>query len=231
MHIHWLQHVPFEGLGVIQNWANRHGHRLSCTRFWAGDRLPEPDLMDMLVVMGGPMGTRDEQRYSWLEAEKAFLCRAVAGNAVLLGICLGAQLLAEVCGAAVSANQQKEIGWFEVSPEATAPDWFSDILPLRSPMFHWHGDSFDIPGSAVRLASSAACKNQGFALADRIIGLQFHPEMSASDIASLVDHCRFELIPGPSVQTEEQIIAGSRYIESANQFMHRLLDHCSLQVA
>lgn len=98
-------------------------------------------------------------------------------------------------------------------------------------MFHWHGDAFDIPEPAVRLASSAACKNQAFALNDRIIGLQFHPEMTASGIATLIDHCRLELTSGPWIQTEEQIIEGSRNIASANEFMNRLLEHCSEDAA
>lgn len=75
MHLHWLQHVPFEGLGMIQSWAAAGGHSLSCTRFWAADKLPEPDSMDMLIVMGGPMGGNDEGVYPWLVLEKNFIRR------------------------------------------------------------------------------------------------------------------------------------------------------------
>ena len=183
----------------------------------------------MLVVMGGPMGTRDVQHYPWLAAEKRFLGLAAAGRPVMLGICLGAQLLAEVYGAAVYPNREKEIGWFEVSPAATAPAWFTAMVPGPMPLFHWHGDTFDIPRQALRLGSSAACLNQGFVLNDRIVGLQFHPEITASGIDALVANCRAELVPGPWIQTEKQITGGRRNIGPANRFMHRLLDYCAQQ--
>ncbi|NNK57535.1 MAG: hypothetical protein HKP44_09510, partial [Desulfofustis sp.] len=115
--IHWLQHVPFEGLGIIDSWAASCGHTLSCTKFWDGDGLPAPDALDMLVVMGGPMGVDDEVEYPWLEEEKEFLRQAVEQKLVILGICLGAQLLASICGASVYPHRTH---LFDLGAERTA---------------------------------------------------------------------------------------------------------------
>ena len=232
MHIHWLQHVPFEGLGMIRTWAAQSGHTLSCTRLWAADELPEPGSMDLLLVMGGPMGVHDERVYPWLVAEKKFISRAVDEKRVILGICLGAQLLASVCGAAVYRLSEKEIGWFPVTREKSGiPKWVGEILPDQLTMFHWHGETFDIPESAVLFCSSSACRNQGFIIDDRIIALQFHPEMTSEGVAALVDNCRSELVTSLWVQNEEQILNGHGYMTATNKVMEKLLDYCVRQAA
>ena len=231
MHIHWLKHVPFEGLGMIRTWASQRGHTLSCTRFWAADQLPEPDSMDLLVVMGGPMGVHEERLYPWLVEEKKFIRRAVDEKRVILGICLGAQLLASVCGAAVYQHSEKEIGWFPVSRENKIPTWAEEILPAQLTMFHWHGDTFDMPDSAILLCSSSACRNQGFVIDDRIIALQFHPEMTSAGVATLVDNCRSELVTSLWVQNEQQILNGHVHMAATNKVMEKLLDHCAWQAA
>ncbi len=122
MRIHSLQHVPFEGLGSIEAWARDRGHSLTVTRFWAGDALPPPGALDWLIVMGGPMSVHDEAERSWLKAEKRFLRAALDAGKRVLGICLGAQLLAEAMGARIARARAKEIGWFPVTltPEARA---------------------------------------------------------------------------------------------------------------
>ncbi|MBT8328779.1 MAG: type 1 glutamine amidotransferase [Desulfofustis sp.] len=227
MHIHWLQHVPFEGLGIIDSWAASCGHTLSCTKFWDGDGLPAPDALDMLVVMGGPMGVDDEVEYPWLEEEKAFLRQAVEQKRVILGICLGAQLLASVCGASVYPHREKEIGWFPVTLDSGAPGWIKTIIPSEFTAFHWHGDTFDIPETAELICTSAACKNQGYVIGDRIIGLQFHPEMNGEGVAALTDNCRTELISSTWVQSEQQILEGRHHLAAANTIMEKLLDHCA----
>jgi GMP synthase (glutamine-hydrolysing) len=227
MHIHWLQHVPFEGLGIIDTWSAANGHTLSCTRFWKGDGLPAPDAMDMLVVMGGPMGVNDEAEYPWLQQEKAFIHQAFEQERVILGICLGAQLLASVCGASVKAHREKEIGWFPVTLDPGAPAWVKNIVPPEITGFHWHGDTFEIPETAELIFSSTACKNQGFVIGDRIIGLQFHPEMTTEGVAALTDNCRDELISSTWVQTEQQILEGRHHLAAANRIMEKLLDHCA----
>ena len=225
MHIHWLQHVPFEGLGTIASWAENNGHLLTCTRLWAGDVCPDPADVSILVVMGGPMGVYDEDEYPWLAAEKQFV-RAVADNgAGILGICLGGQLLAEVCGGKVAKNQQKEIGWYPVNRSGTVPEWLVEIFPTELNVLHWHGDTFEIPVNGTRLCSSPACRNQGFVIGDRLIGLQFHLEMQAEDLARLIDNCRDELIPGTWVQDERTMVSHIGEPMKRREILDRIMDY------
>ena len=225
MNIHWLQHVPFEGLGAIETWAKIKGHDLSVTRLFAGGQLPEPDSFAMLVVMGGPMGIYDEKEYPWLKREKLFLRRVMQTEKPVLGICLGAQLVADVLGAAVWSNKDKEIGWFPVNRAKEVPENLHDILPLNQTVFHWHGDTFDLPAHAVLLYSSEACRNQGFVYNDRVVALQFHLETTKESAGQLVDNCRQELVAGTWIQTELQIVQGMEKNSGINQTMNRILDY------
>ncbi len=225
MDIHWLQHVPFEGLGAIETWAKKKGHSLSVTRLFAGDPLPQPDSLAMLVVMGGPMGIYDEQEYPWLKSEKTFLQRTIIEEKPVLGICLGAQLVADVLGSRVRANKDKEIGWFPVEKTTEVPEALQELLPSTQTVFHWHGDTFDLPADSVLLYTSEACRNQAFVHKDRVIALQFHLETTKESAAVLVENCRHELVQGPWIQTEQQIIEGMEANLGINQTMDRILDY------
>lgn len=235
MNIHWLQHVAFEGLGSIEKWALSHGHTLSCTRFFADDILPPLNAFDLLIVMGGPMGVHDLKQYHWLKEEKAFLRQVIAAGKPILGICLGAQLLADVLGAQVTANKEKEIGWFPVTRVCAAgnsagiSDHLTAILPGSQIVFHWHGDTFALPKKAVPLYSSSACINQAFVYNERVIGLQFHLETTPEGIGALIENCREELIPAPWIQQEEEILAQKDIFPEINSWMEALLDYLALQ--
>lgn len=233
MNVHWLQHVPFEGLGVIETWVRDRGHRLDCTRFWAGQRLPELACVDLLVVMGGPMGVCDEKRYPWLVEEKRFIREAADTGRTILGICLGAQLLAQVFGAEVHASTTREIGWFPVTCSDALPDWAAEFSEREMMVFHWHGDSFELPAGAVHLYASRCCANQGFAIDDRIVGLQFHAEMTETGIQALIDHCSDELEDVPEnkqwIQPARQIIDNLHFIEPAQRYMGALLNQLECQ--
>lgn len=112
MKIHYFQHVPFEGPSGIRLWADQYGHKLAGTRFFKNEPLPDIEKTDALVIMGGPMSVHDENRYPWLQREKAFIRECITQEKKVLGICLGAQLIADVLGAKVVPMMQKEIGWF-----------------------------------------------------------------------------------------------------------------------
>src|SRR5690606_28837823 len=159
-----------------------HGHRLTATRFYEESwQIPELATIDALIVLGGPMNVFDETHYAWLVDEKQFITAAINGGKKLLGICLGAQLLANVTGAAVKPAPNKEIGWFPVlaTEESKALPWFYELFADGPTVFHWHADKFEIPYGSINLASSEANKNQAFILNDHVLALQFHVETTA----------------------------------------------------
>jgi GMP synthase-like glutamine amidotransferase len=220
MKLHWLQHVPFEGLGIIETWAEDHGAEISCTRLYAAEPIPHPERFDWLVVMGGPMGIYDYDEHPWLIPEKELIRDAIASGKTVLGICLGAQLIADVLGAGVYPGPHKEIGWHPILRSAESAPW----IPGELTVFHWHGDTFDIPDGAVRLASSNACPNQGFVYRDRVIGLQFHMETTPASMQALIEHCADELTEAPHIQTARQMNEGLAHIDRINRVMGALLD-------
>lgn len=223
MRVHWLQHVPFEGLGSIAPWLADRGHTLAVSRLHAGDPLPEPADYDWLIVMGGPMNVDEEDRYPWLTAEKRCLARALAAGRRVLGICLGAQLMARALGAPVTPGE-REIGWFDVTltGAASRSPLFADFPP-RFAAFHWHGDRFAIPPGAAHAAVSEACATQAFVYGERAVGLQFHLETTADSAAALIDHCADELVDSPTVQSAGQMLADPGRFADLNRLMDALL--------
>jgi len=220
MRLHYLQHVPFEGLGFIEEWATFREMHVSCTRLYAGEHLPSIESFDWLVVMGGPMGIYDEGEHNWLAGEKAFLQASIDSGKTVVGICLGAQLIADVLGASVYPGAHKEIGWFPIRRAPEAPEW----LPEEFVAFHWHGDTFDLPQGAVPLGSSDACENQGFIYQDRVIALQFHLESTHQSIEDLIVNCADELVDGPFIQSALQIRSFYSALTSMNVVLSELLD-------
>jgi GMP synthase-like glutamine amidotransferase len=142
----------------------------------------------------------------------------------VLGICLGAQLIAAALGSRVYPNPKKEIGWFPLDRAAGADgSIFGSILPRRFTALHWHGDTFDLPPGAVHLASTPACANQAFAFKDTVLGLQFHLEATREGAESLMENCRDELVPAAAVQSEQEIRTGYGFLEGAHSLMDKLL--------
>jgi GMP synthase (glutamine-hydrolysing) len=225
MRIHTLQHVEFEGLGSIEEWAKTQGASLSCSRMFMDDPLPMLSAFDWLIVMGGPMNIYQDDEYSWLRPEKAFIKAAIAEGKVVLGICLGAQLIADCLGAVISKNQHREIGWF---PLTTVHPAMMGIIPEEALVMHWHGDTFALPSGAERLAASQACLNQGFIYQERVIGLQFHLETTPESLSRLIDHCQGDLTAGPYIQTPTEMLAQPERFTAINQMMAALLDRWAL---
>ena len=224
--IHYLQHVPFEGLGSIATWAQAAGHEVGTTKLYAGEQPPPLNEIDWLIIMGGPMSITEEGRYPWLVEEKNFIRQVIDQGKKVLGICLGAQLIASVLGAKVYPNPQPEIGWFPVHPTAEAKQSsIIDYLPKGLEVFHWHGDTFDIPAGATHLLRSQACENQAFILGDRVLGLQFHLETTIESAAALVKNCADDLKPAPFVQDIEAIIRRKTYFKHINQSMKAILEY------
>jgi GMP synthase-like glutamine amidotransferase len=224
MHFHILQHVPFEGPGSILSWLETRRADVTYTRFHEAPALPSGAEFDALVIMGGPMSVNDETALLWLVDEKRFVAEAVRAGKPVLGICLGAQLIASALGARVYPAPQKEIGWFPVNRVGQAPGGF--LFPERVTVFHWHGETFDLPQGAVRLAGSEACANQAFQLGPRTIGLQFHLETTPASADAIISGCRDELVPSKFVQSESELRqAPASAYWVINDLMGRLLDY------
>ncbi len=226
MKIHYLQHVPFETPAKILEWARERGHGVTSTHLYRGEELPAPENFDLLVVMGGPMGVHDQGEYPWLAKELEFIEGAAKAGKRILGICLGAQLLAVALGGEVRRNPVKEIGWHRVVLTPLA--WESPLfggLPGTMMAFHWHGDTFTIPPGAHHIASSDGCINQAFAVEDRMVGLQFHMESTPQSIEALMENCREELQEeGEFIQDEAAIRQGFPHCEEMHPWLYHLLD-------
>lgn len=225
LRIHSIHHVPFEGLGYIADWAREREHHLSATWQHQNDPLPDLSEVDLLIVIGGPMGVGDEHLYPWLSAEKALIRLAIQREIPVLGICLGAQLIADVLGASVGPQGYREIGWFPIQRTGTPldPPWLESV-PLSMDVLHWHGDRFELPENAQSLWSSEACPNQGF-ICGSALALQFHMEITQPGARELCDACSDELGAGGKwVQSPQKILADSARFEEAGQRLRPLLD-------
>jgi GMP synthase-like glutamine amidotransferase len=224
MRIHHLQHVPFEGLGSMEPFLKTRGHQLSVTHLYLGQTLPDVGALDWLIVMGGPMGVHDMAAYPWLVAEKALIRDAIASGKIVLGICLGAQLIADVLGAGVTRNKYREIGWFPLhKTEQAGQTIIGDALPSEMDVFHWHGDTFDIPKEAVHLAFSEACQHQGFIYRNRVVGFQFHLETTQASAKALTEHCGNELDGSRYVQDAAAMLSDETRFDQINQVMFAVL--------
>ena len=174
-----LQHAPCETLGTISDALRGQGARPLHVRAFRGEPVPAQMDASGLIVLGGPMGVSEQDRYPFLRAEMRLIEDALARGVPILGVCLGAQLLASVLGAPVARAPQAEIGWFPLTLSSAArrdPLWEGVASPC--PMFHWHGDRFDLPPGAVALASSALTPCQAFRFGDNAYGFQFHLEVT-----------------------------------------------------
>lgn len=222
--LHFLQHVTFERPACIGTWARRHGLVRTATALHEGEPLPAVDAFDWLVVLGGPMGVADTAAHPWLEDERRLIAQALEAGRRVLGICLGAQQLAAVLGARVYRAPVREVGWFPVRETAAcAGTPYAGFLGGEAMVMHWHGDTFDLPPSAVHLAASEACAQQAFACG-RALGLQFHLELDRPAVERLIAACPQDLEPGPWVQTPAAMLTEQTAFAAAPRLLERLLD-------
>jgi GMP synthase (glutamine-hydrolysing) len=172
-----LQHIACEPPAAFEDELRSRGHDLVRVELDEGEPLPDWREFPAIVVMGGPMGAYEDERYPWLTAEKRLLREAVEADVPVWGVCLGAQLLASALGARVYSGEQPEVGFLPVElAEAAAADPVFRTAPRSFPTLQWHGDTFDLPAGATLLASSPAYPNQAFRIG-RSYGLQFHVEV------------------------------------------------------
>lgn len=224
MHVHYLKHVPFEGLGSIENLLVAKGCTLSRTCMYQDQSLPSIHDIDALFVMGGPMGVHDEDEFPWLTLEKEFIESVLQREVPVLGVCLGAQLIADVLGAAVTKNVYEEIGWFPVKRTKGIQDERVKNLPISFEALHWHADTFDIPAGATNFIVSDGCANQAFVYGENILGMQFHLEMLPSDVQSIYQECGKSDKSGPYIQNLDEMLAPADKFQRAGTILEELLE-------
>ncbi len=236
MDVYIFQHVEYEGPGAILPYFEAKGHNVHIVRLYAGDPIPHEDDVDFAIMMGGPMSVLDETKYPYFVREKELCCDMVQLGKPILGICLGAQMIASAFGAAIKKNPEKEIGWFPI----TLTEEFSRemMLPKTVNVFHWHGETFDIPdleGSAQPatvepFAESEACKHQAFRLGSAV-ALQFHLEATPESMESMVkngaDEINDSVAAGCKFVQDAKTIASesARLMDIANDALTKILDN------
>jgi GMP synthase (glutamine-hydrolysing) len=178
-----FRHVPFEGAGHIADVLRERGVELEYADLYKnGDPGPDISTYSGLIFLGGPMSANDTLPF--LERERAIIAEALERGQPMLGICLGSQLIARALGARVRRNEEKEIGWFDIQfSEAAAGDSLFRGIEGPETVFHWHGDTWELPRDAELMASSQACRNQAFRYGRNVYGIQFHVEVTPAMIA------------------------------------------------
>ena len=217
-----LQHVEFEGPAAVADWAAGRDVPLRIFPLYRDATLPALTDFDMLAVMGGPMSANDEARLEWLGPETALVREAIAAGKMVLGICLGAQIIAKALGARVYPGRIKEIGWFPVQRTVGSPPVFD--TPETFTPFHWHGETFDLPPGATLLASSKVTEAQAFAVGHQVLGLQFHMEATEESVRALVNAAGHEIGYGPFEQQPGTILANLNRCAKLRPLLGTVLD-------
>lgn len=223
MNILALKHFDFDDTMALEDWASRGGHSLQIVDPSKGLDKAWLTTNDLLVILGGPMSAYDDAKLDWLVEEKRFITRAIEQDMRILGICLGAQLLAELLGGSVHRHTVKEIGWHRIDRTAERHPWF-DALPEQFHSFQWHGDTYVLPERALCLAESEACGQQAFAWGDRILALQFHLETTPACIEQMLARWASELAPAPYVQDAARIRSEIGRSTESFRMLHTILD-------
>ena len=240
LRIHALYHVDFEELSHIKQWADNRSHSITVTRFYKNEPLPAQDSFDWLVVMGGPMSIHDESDFQWLADEKSFIQQSINDGKTVIGVCLGAQLIADSLGAKVAPSGIKEVGWLpiQLTEQGLAHPLLADLPKNEFTVFHWHGDGFECPKGATPIATSHTWANQGFVyqtskhkeLGTWVLGWQCHFEVTNKSMVDMVSHgqtyIQEAMIDHPdSVQAADEILAlGDTSIADNNAWLSTMLD-------
>ena len=216
----------------MENMFVQRGCKLSRTCMYEDQSFPSIHDIDALMVMGGPMSVTDDLEYPWLTLEKEFIESVIKLGKPVIGVCLGAQLIANVLGAAVVKNAHEEIGWFPVNrvdnqkdnQKNNLLDTRIEKLPQSFDALHWHGDTFDIPEGARNFISSAACTNQAFTYGEATLALQFHLEMLPSHVQAIYQECGSAEKTGTYINGLADMLAPADKFQHASKILENILE-------
>jgi GMP synthase-like glutamine amidotransferase len=230
MRIHYIQNYKLSDLGTIHTWAFQKGFTATATKMYEDPIFPSMDEFDLLIILGGVMGAYDEDKYPWLSPEKQFIREAVERDKYVLGICLGAQLIADALGGKAYPHSEKEIGWWpiQLTKEAQTSPLFQGI-PEHFFAFEYHGDTFDLPQGSVLMATNQACQNQAFLYGKKVIGLQFHPEFDEPILQEIVSTHGSEILGDTYVQTPNEFLKQTTNYTDVRRLLFTLLDNMESQ--
>ena len=207
MNVLIIKHADIEGPGLIEYCLNQRRIRHQVLCLDSDVRLPNPEGFTHIILLGGPMNVYEEDRYPFLKDEDLFIKEAIQRGKFILGICLGAQLIAKALGAKVFKAPAKEVGWFDVSlTEIGLQDPIFSHLPKTFSVFQWHEDTFEIPRSAKLIATSSSVPHQAFRYADNAYGLQFHLEVTEEMIRLWIKENSKELSDLQGIISPEKIL-------------------------
>lgn len=225
MHIHYFQHNHFEDLGYIGDWAESNNITTSVTRFDLNPELPSLQDFDWLVVMGGAMGVNDSDHYPWILSEIEFIKEAIHSGKIVIGICLGSQMIASALGARVYKNSHPEMGFWPInfSQEAQHDNVFKHF-PANLNVMHFHFDTFTLPSGAIAMAESTITPVQAFRYGKNVFALQFHSELTESNLPVFIRQLATEIVPGPLVQNPVEMLQNINYCSINNEIFSRVLN-------
>lgn len=225
MHLHLLQHDHFEDLGYIKQWSENQNFTFSVTRFDLAESLPEHSSYDWLIIMGGKMSVNDTGKYQWLLTEIEFIRKAIELNKIVIGICLGSQLIAKALGAEIYTNPEPEMGFWPVyfSSEARSDSVFrhfeSGLMVL-----HMHSDTFSLPENSIMMAWSDACHCQAFRYKENVFAFQFHFELTQENVNRFLNEVEPEMVSGKYTQSKHEMLQHTDNLISNNIVFAKVLD-------
>lgn len=229
MRVHIIIHARFEKPGAIEPWAIKNGHTLTFTHTYRGEQLPDISEFDFLVIMGGPQSPLELDKYPYLRDEIALTKLAVNQKKIVLGICLGAQIIGESLGAKTERSPNKEIGVFpiQLTDEGINDSIFSK-LPTTFDVMHWHNDMPGVPAGSAILAYSEGCPRQIIRYNESVYGLQCHMEMTNELVKGMTEHCGDDLKPGKYIQTTEELVSADQ--SKINEKIFFILDQLAVSI-
>ncbi|OUX52489.1 MAG: hypothetical protein CBE43_00455 [Rhodopirellula sp. TMED283] len=221
-----IQHSAADSLAAAEAVIAELGHEVITIRIDYQHPIPKSVDCDAMIMLGGPYPLTMKNRPDWIADEQELVRRYMDGGQRILGICLGAQIIASALGAPVRRNAQAELGWHTIRRTSVPSSLVDESLPARMTVFQWHRDTFDMPNGAQHLYESDGCRNQAFSLEDRVYGFQFHLEADLRTIQTFLTVSKYRKLAGKGIQTEAEIMAKiDRYLPDQRKHMISFLNH------